>query len=135
MCVKRQDPEVYRCRWLAMSLDPATASAIAAVLVASVALVVALAQAVQQYLVTGQLIRTCDSVVFGRLPGQGRRIWQFSQFRFRIVYCVPQISLPSSLWQGVSLHTPSYGKGGLTLPNLHPPNVSNPFSLSRHKEA
>ncbi len=62
------------------------------------AMIIALAQAVQQYLITGQLIRLCDSVVFGGLPGQGRRIWQASQFRFRVVYKVPQIGLSPQLW-------------------------------------
>jgi hypothetical protein len=50
--------------------DPATISAVAALVVSCFALLVTIAQAVQQYLVTGQLIRLCDSVVYGPLPGQ-----------------------------------------------------------------
>ena len=80
-------------------MDGSTIAAIAALAVAFVALLVACAQAVQQYLVSGQLIRICDSVVYGKMPGQGRRVWEYSQFRFRIVYSIPQISLSRGLWQ------------------------------------
>ena len=79
-------------------MDASTISAIAALAVAFVALLVACAQAVQQYLVSGQLIRICDSVVYGKMPGQGRRVWEYSQFRFRVVYSIPQISLSRQLW-------------------------------------
>lgn len=73
-------------------------AAYAALAVSLVAMTIATAQVLQQYLITGQLIRLCDSVVFGDLPGQGRRIWQFSQFRFRVVYEIPQIGLPPDIW-------------------------------------
>jgi hypothetical protein len=63
-------------------MDAATASAIAALVVATIAFFVAFAQALQQYFITGQLVRLCDSVVFGDLPGHGRRVWQMSQLRF-----------------------------------------------------
>lgn len=100
-----------------MAVDVATLS----LLIALLALFVTLAQAIQQYLVTGQLIRICDSVVYGKMPGQGRRVWQFSQFRFRVVYCIPQISLPSSLWHTISFHPSSDIEGGLSLPDLRAP--------------
>lgn len=67
---------------MANDWDASAISAVAALIVALFALLVAAAQALQQYLITGQLIRLCDSVVFGPLPGQGYRVWQFSQFRF-----------------------------------------------------
>lgn len=99
-------------------MESEAAAAIAALIVAVFAMTVALAQVVQQYLVTGQLIRMCDSVVYGKMPGQGRRMWEFSQFRFRVVYSVPQISLRSSLWsQSLSCHL-SYTKGHLPVPDL-----------------
>lgn len=79
-------------------MDASTISAIAALVVALIALVIATAQATQQYFITGQGIRLCDSVVFSDMPGQGHRIWQASQFRFRVVYSIPQISLPNDLW-------------------------------------
>ncbi|KAH7325827.1 hypothetical protein B0I35DRAFT_474561 [Stachybotrys elegans] len=70
----------------------------AALGISTAAFFIALAQALQQYFITGQLIRLCDSVVFGWLPGQGRRIWRMSQFRFRVVYQIPQIGLDPALW-------------------------------------
>ena len=79
-------------------MDASTISAIAALVVAFAALLVAFAQALQQYLVSGQLIRICDSVVYGKMPGQGHRVWEFSQFRFRIVYSVPKIGLANESW-------------------------------------
>ncbi|PGH19259.1 hypothetical protein AJ80_04124 [Polytolypa hystricis UAMH7299] len=98
------------------SMDAETAAAVAALVVALVAMFIAIAQAVQQYFITGQLIRLCDSVVFGPLPGQGRRIWQLSQFRFRVVYSIPQISLDSNLWPDQPPHTRSYAIGRHELP-------------------
>lgn len=80
------------------TLDPATSAAIAALAVAAVALLIATAQVLQQYFITGQLIRLCDSVVFGVLPGKGRRIWEASQFRFRVVYSIPQVGIADDLW-------------------------------------
>jgi hypothetical protein len=79
-------------------MDAATIAAIAALVVAVIAFLVAFAQATQQYFITGQSIRLCDSVVYADMPGQGRRIWQMSQFRFRVVYSIPQISLPNDFW-------------------------------------
>ena len=99
-------------------MDAATTAAIAALAVSVLAMTVAFAQAVQQYLVTGQLLRMCDSVVYGKMPGKGRRVWEFAQFRFRIVYSIPQLSLRSSLWlQGLS-HYSRYDKGHLPVPDL-----------------
>ncbi|KAF5579452.1 hypothetical protein FPCIR_11110 [Fusarium pseudocircinatum] len=88
--------------------DASAISAVAALIVALFALLVATAQALQQYLITGQLIRLCDSVVFGPLPGQGYRVWQFSQFRFRVLYSIPQINLDADLWPKESPHVKSY---------------------------
>lgn len=98
-------------------MDVSTASAIAALAVAFFALLVAFAQVVQQYLVSGQLIRICDSVVYGKMPGQGHRVWEYSQFRFRIVYSVPRIGLIKELWMHSSEqagHTSTESR----LPNL-----------------
>lgn len=83
-------------------MDASTIAAIAALVVAIIAFLVATAQATQQYFITGQNIRLCDSVVFSDMPGQGRRIWQMSQFRFRVVYSIPQISLPNDFWPRTS---------------------------------
>ena len=43
-------------------------------------------------------MRLYDSVVYGPLPGRGRRVWQAGQFRFRIIYTLPQLRLEKSLW-------------------------------------
>ncbi|KAI1178268.1 hypothetical protein F4777DRAFT_110885 [Nemania sp. FL0916] len=101
-----------------MGWDASTSSAVAALIVALLALFVALAQATQQYLITGQLIRLCDGVVYGPLPGQGRRVWQFSQFRFRVLYSIPQISLPAHLWPKGGAHIKSHAQGEHSLPPL-----------------
>lgn len=103
--------------------DASAISAVAALIVALFALLVAAAQALQQYLITGQLIRLCDSVVFGPLPGQGYRVWQFSQFRFRVLYSIPQINLEADLWPMESPHIKSYATGEEMLPNLQPDSL------------
>jgi hypothetical protein len=56
-------------------------------------------QVLQQYFVTGQLIRMCDSIVYGKMPGKGRRVWETSQFRFRVLYSVPQMRLHGMHWR------------------------------------
>jgi hypothetical protein len=105
-----------------MAWDASTSAAVAALIVASLALLIASAQVLQQYLITGQLIRLCDSVVFGPLPGQGRRVWQLSQFRFRVVYSIPQISLDTKLWPEQPPHIRSYAIGRHELPRLRRSN-------------
>ncbi|KAL8898330.1 MAG: hypothetical protein Q9207_006757 [Kuettlingeria erythrocarpa] len=90
----------------------------AALAVALVALLVASAQAIQQYFVSGQLIRLCDSVVYNRMPGQGHRVWQFSQFRFRIVYSIPQVRLHPDLWRSTATPAPSLPLDAARLPDL-----------------
>lgn len=103
---------------MANQWDASTISAVVALVVSLFALLVTSAQALQQYFITGQLIRLCDSVVFDPLPGQGRRIWQLSQFRFRVVYSIPQISLRADLWPEESPHIKSYAVGEEPLPDL-----------------
>ncbi|KAL8750694.1 MAG: hypothetical protein Q9199_006904 [Rusavskia elegans] len=90
-------------------MDSSTAAAIAAVAIAVLAFVVAFAQVLHQYFVTGSLLRLCDSTVYGSLPGRGRRIWQANQFRFRVVYTLPQLRLERGFWEvdyhdGAELH-------------------------------
>jgi hypothetical protein len=99
--------------------DSATIASVTALIVAVMAMVIALAQALQQYFITGQLIRICDSVVFGPMPGQGRRVWQLSQFRFRVLCSIPQISLSTDLWPSDSgYQVKSYAIGRHPLPAL-----------------
>ena len=99
-------------------MEPDKVATIAALAVALVALLVASAQAIQQYFVSGQLIRLCDSVVYNRMPGQGHRVWQFSQFRFRVVYSIPRIHLKPEIWPGTSMHIHSPLLDDAKLPNL-----------------
>jgi len=99
-----------------MALDASTSAAIAALVVALAAFIIAFAQVLQQYFSTGQGIRMCDSVVFGDMPGKGRRLWELSQFRFRVVYSIPQIGLPPHMWPPNWPTT--FKKGRHMLPNL-----------------
>ncbi|KAK5464588.1 hypothetical protein LTS15_001150 [Exophiala xenobiotica] len=101
-----------------VGMDAATAAAVAALIVSILAMTVAFAQVIQQYLFTGQLVRICDGVVYGKMPGRGRRIWTFSQFRFRVVYSMPQINLRTSLWIDSLSHFPCFSKSHLPLPDL-----------------
>ncbi|KAJ5239137.1 hypothetical protein N7468_003756 [Penicillium chermesinum] len=110
-------------------MDASTSATIAALVVAILAMIVAMLQAAQQYIVTGQLIRLCDSVVFGKMPGQGRRVWQMHQFRFRIVYSIPQVSLRRDLWPETLPHIPSYAKGSRSLPDLGFLGLTQGFEL------
>ena len=77
----------------------------AALVVAVLAIIIAIGQVSQQYASSGQLIRLCDSVVYGGklgLPGKGRRVWTWSQWRFRVLYDVPEFKFPEStspVWQ------------------------------------
>lgn len=97
-------------------MEESTIAAYAALAIAIFAMFIAIAQVLQQYFVTGQLIRLCDSVVFGGLPGEGGRFWQMSQFRFRVVYKIPQIGLDPSIWP--SSVAPSFEQGNAMFPVL-----------------
>jgi hypothetical protein len=67
-------------------------------------------------------------VVFGPLPGRGRRVWQPSQFRFRLLYSIPQICLEPRLW-------PNYAKSYAIGRDLLPPLVWESPSASLRNEA
>ena len=82
-------------------LDTSTIAAIAAVVVAVVALLIAGAQVAQQYVGSGPSLRLCDRYVYGSMPGGGRRVWSWTQFRFRVVYELPQVRLPSAWWKDI----------------------------------
>ncbi|KAK5045537.1 hypothetical protein LTR84_009155 [Exophiala bonariae] len=99
-------------------MDAATAAAVAALVVSVLAMTIATAQVLQQYLNTGLLIRMCDSVVYGKMPGRGRRVWQYAQFRFRVIYSVPEVYLRPSLWKASLPHHDNWERGLLPLPDL-----------------
>lgn len=98
---------------MAADWDASTISAVAALAVSFFALLIAAAQAIQQYFITGQLIRLCDRVVYGPFTGSGRRVWQMSQFRFRVLYTMPSLGLDPSLWTD--------GVGSEATTEFHPP--------------
>jgi hypothetical protein len=82
-----------------MGIDPSAFAAWVALGVAAFALLVAFAQVLQQYISTGHAIRKCDKAVWGPMPGHcGCRTWDWRQFRFRIVYNMPNIFIPTEYW-------------------------------------
>lgn len=96
-------------------------TAVVALVVAVFALFIALAQVMQQYYGTGHLIRICDSVVFGPMPGQGRRVWEPSQFRFRVLYSMPRISLRCHLYPDRGIVVTSHSTATTQLPDIFRP--------------
>jgi hypothetical protein len=86
-------------------MDSGTIAAIVALVVAGIALLVAFAQLAQQYIGTASLIRKCDSIVYGLLPGSGRRVWIWRQMRFKVYYASPCISLTAELWPELYRHS------------------------------
>ncbi|CAH0051583.1 unnamed protein product [Clonostachys solani] len=79
--------------------DSGTIAAWAALAAALLALVVALAQASQQYVATAHSMRKCEKSVWGPMPGHpGRRVWVWRQLRFRVVFDLPNIFIPSEYW-------------------------------------
>lgn len=91
--------------------DASTFATIVALFVATCALIIALAQVIQQYAGTGQILRICDSTVFAGAPGGGHRKWIGRQFCFRVVYSLPRIELPKEYWPSGGPFTPSYARG------------------------
>lgn len=78
-------------------MDSGDAASLVALVVALFALLVALAQVTQQYFATAQNMRKCDKSVFGPMPGKpSQRIWTWHQFRFRIIYDMPNVFLKLS---------------------------------------
>ena len=90
----------------------------AALVVAAFAMIIAVGQVAQQYASSGQLIRLCDSVVYGGkfgLPGKGRRVWTWTQFRFRVLYEIPVFGLPVTkgpLWKTQPITSASLNRNG-----------------------
>jgi hypothetical protein len=115
-------------------MDPGTISAIVALAVALIALLVAFAQVAQQYVSTAQLMRKCDSIVFGSLPGGGKRIWVGRQLRFKVVYSMPQISIDARLWALNPVQPAGYLDDGIVTKDVLPELDAQPKStLSSRK--
>lgn len=99
-------------------MSPETTTALVALVIALLALFVTSAQAVQQYAATAHLMRKCDSIVVGPMPGGARRVWSMRQFRFRVLYTIPQISIPAHLWPSRGQHVPSSSRATVVLPSI-----------------
>ena len=98
----------------------ATAAAWTAFSVAALALFVALAQVLQQYVSTAQGMRTCDSLVWGPMPGRsGRRKWVWHQLRFKVVFEMPSVFIPTTYWwtPGNARAWPKHRTTSLAIPN------------------
>ena len=80
-------------------------TALVALVVAAVALVIALAQLVQQLLATAYVIRKCDSIVTGTLTKGGTRQWHWRQFRFTVKYQSIVFTLPRSVYSSLDINS------------------------------
>ena len=78
-------------------------SALAALVVAAVALVIAAAQFTQQIMSTAYVIRKCDRIVTGGLARRGVRQWHWRQFRFTVNYQAIVFALPESIHSALGI--------------------------------
>ena len=78
-------------------------TALVALVVAAVALVIALTQLAQQLLATAYVIRKCDSIVTGTLTKGGSRQWHWRQFRFTVIYQSIVFTLPLSVYRSLGI--------------------------------
>ena len=78
-------------------------SALVALVVAVVALVVAAAQLTQQVMATAYVIRKCDRIVTGGLIKGGTRQWHWRQLRFTVNYQAIVFALPASIYSALSV--------------------------------
>lgn len=119
--------------------DSGTIAAWAALAAALLALVVALAQAAQQYAATAQDMKRCERSVWGPMPGYaGRRVFLWRQLRFRIVFDVPNIFIPTEYWEkpGNARQFPAHRTTTLPAP-FDPPSVNTDTesAIHNHSEA
>lgn len=78
-------------------------SALAALVIAVIALVVAAAQLTQQVMATAYVIRKCDRIVTGGLTKGGIRQRHFRQFRFTVQYQAVVFALPASIYTALGV--------------------------------
>jgi len=78
-------------------------SALAALVVAAVALLVAAFQLTQQMLATAYVIRKCDQVVTAGLTKGAKRQWHWRQFRFTVTYHAIVFALPQPLYSSLGI--------------------------------
>ncbi|KAH0526653.1 hypothetical protein TsFJ059_009950 [Trichoderma semiorbis] len=119
--------------------DSGTIAAWAALAAALLALVVALAQATQQYAATAQDMKRCEKSVWGPMPGYaGRRVFLWRQIRFHIVFDVPNIFILTEYWEkpGNARQFPAHRITVLPAP-FDPPSVNTDTesAIYNHSEA
>jgi len=78
-------------------------SALAALVVAAVALLVAAFQVTQQMLATAYVIRKCDQVVTAGLTKGAKRQWHWRQFRFTVTYNAIVFALPQPIYSSLGI--------------------------------
>lgn len=78
-------------------------TALVALVVAGVALVVATGQFTQQLMATAYEIRKCDRTVTGGLTKGGVRQWHWRQFRFSVKFQAIICALPPSVYQALGI--------------------------------
>jgi hypothetical protein len=78
-------------------------SALAALVVAIVALLITSIQLTQQLMATAYVIRKCDRIVTGGLTKGGIRQWHWRQFRFTVRYQAIVFSLPPPLYTALGV--------------------------------
>lgn len=78
-------------------------SALAALVVAGVALLVAAFQLTQQMLATAYVIRKCDQFVTAGLTKGAKRQWHWRQFRFTVTYHAIVFALPQPVYSSLGI--------------------------------
>ena len=78
-------------------------SALAALVIAIIALIVAGGQLAQQLLATAYVLRKCDSIVAGGLIQGGVRQWHWRQYRFTVNYQAINFVLPPSVYSALGV--------------------------------
>lgn len=78
-------------------------SALAALAIAIVALLVAAMQLTQQVMATAYVIRKCDRIVTGGLTKGGTRQWHWRQFRFTVKYQAIVFALPTPVYSALGV--------------------------------
>ena len=92
-------------------------SALAALIVAAVALLIAGLQLTQALLATAYVIKKCDRLVTGGVTRGGMREWHWRQFRFTVKYEAILFALPTSVYS--SLGVSSTVQIGKPSPDIH----------------
>lgn len=80
-------------------------SALAALIVAAVALLIAGLQLAQALLATAYVIKKCDRLVTGGVTRGGIREWHWRQFRFTVKYEAILFALPTPVYTDLGVRS------------------------------